>query len=60
MQILLEIYFLEDNLIRFEMCAIWDVPSKNNNNESNIDATFQANLFRSLFYQKWNERNDCN
>ena len=35
------------------MCAIWDVPSKNNDDESNIDATFQANLFRSLFYQKW-------
>ena len=30
---------------------------KNNNDESNIDVTFQANLFRSSFYQKmeWKE-----
>ena len=30
---------------------------KNNNDVSNIDAIFQANLFRSSFYQKmeWKE-----
>ena len=34
------------------MCAIWDVPGKNNNNENNIDPTFLAKLFRSSLYQK--------
>ena len=29
------------------MCAIWDVPGKNNNDENDNDATFLANLFRS-------------
>ena len=33
------------------MCAIWDVPSKNND-ENNIDPTFLVNLFRSSCYQK--------
>ena len=51
-QILLEIFFPEDNLIRFEMCAIWDVPGKNNNDENKKDATFPVNLFCSSFYQK--------
>ena len=31
------------------MCEIWDVPSKDNNDENNVDATFLASLFRSLF-----------
>ena len=44
--------FFPDNLIRFEMCAIWGLPGKNNNYENNIDATFLGNLFRSSFYQK--------
>ena len=60
LQILLEIFFPEDNLIRFEMCAIWDVPGKNSNDENNIDATFLANLFLHLYIKKWNERNDYN
>ena len=34
------------------MCAICDVPGKNNNDENNNNATFLANLFRSSFYQK--------
>ena len=42
------------------MCAIWDVPGKKNNYESNNDATFLANLFLSSFYQKWNKGNDWN
>ena len=33
------------------MCAIWDVPGKKTD-ENDIDATFLANLFRSMFYQK--------
>ena len=49
LQILLEIFFPEDNLIRFEMCAIWDVPGKNNNDENKKDATFPVNLFCSSF-----------
>ena len=34
------------------MCAIRDVPGKNNNDESNNNATFLTNLFCSSFYQK--------
>ena len=51
LQILLEIFFPEDNLIRFEILkAIWNVPSKNNNDENNKDAPFLAKLFHSSRY----------
>ena len=53
LQILLEIFFPEDNLIRFEILkAIWDLPGNNNDDENNNDATFLAKLFCSSFYQK--------
>ena len=46
LQILLEIFFPEDNLIRFEILkAIWDLPGNNNDDENNNDATFLAKLF---------------
>ena len=45
LQIILEIFFPEDNLIRFEILkTIWDVPFKSNNDENNNYATFLANL----------------
>ena len=48
LQILLEIFFPEDNLIRFEILkAIWDLPGNNNDDENNNDATFLAKLFCS-------------
>ena len=53
LQILLEIFFPEDNLIRFEILkAIWDVPGKNNNDKNNTDTAFLTTLFRSSFYRK--------
>ena len=57
-QILLETFFPEDDLIKFEVLkTIWDVPGKNNNDENNNDATFLAKFFRSSFYRK-NELNE--
>ena len=57
LQILLEIFFPEDNLIRFEMCAIWDVPGKNNNDENKKGCNFpsQPLLFIVLSKNGMNE-----
>ena len=53
LQILLEIFFPEDNLIRFEILkVIWYVPGKNNNNENNNYTTFLNKFFCLSFYWK--------
>ena len=53
LQILIQIFFPEGNLIRFEILkAIWDEPAKNNNDKNNTDAPFLARLFRSSCYRK--------
>ena len=54
LQIILEIFFPEDNLIRFEILkTIWDVPFKSNNDENNNYATFLANLL--MEWMKWSQ-----
>ena len=55
LQILLEIFFSEHNLIRFEIFkAIWDIPSKNNNHENNNYASFLAKFFPVVTGRKFN------